>query len=647
MTQPASSSVDLDSVALPPWDGTGCPASGLALTQSVTGRFSQCLQVGGVPGGDYAIVLEQVLSPPTDVAPASPAIPGLKVTASPPAGPPGTTVTITGTLPVALSPQPGGVSLCWDGCPGGLSYPGETLRWLSPTTFQTTMVVPQAPWVTASPPRVVPLASGTYSIGVQCLQEAHACGLGGAEATTSFRLDVPAADAPSWCHTADSCAQLTVSPAHALPGENVTVTGFAPVASISGDGQPYAYQLEEIPAPISGPPVQFQSLAKAGATRAYFGFGDLTVSASPTLASINTAGWRAQASDGWQPITANPATPSTTAWCTGGAIIIDAAGRTSTMPTRNARRVLTAMGFPPPPGEGATDVLTCDTLALLGNGTAGAPAVVAGFGVQPADQIPLYADVALLTRDGGKTWTPLPTPSRVKADSFGGFRYQGDAVAAVFTPGPNGNHDNDPAPSVEMSSDAGRSWRATTLACPTSGPCITFGSFQPGNCAKDGAYEPVVASTDGGHHWAMTSLDQNLDACWPAQLLTGADGSEVLVDSSSTFTVQRSTDGGLTWHNITVPPVPDRQLDDSYDGATIALPDGSLLALGQDITRPWMLLRPGATSWCDVSTPTTMNQNFLFYGDPRPIGDQLWWLTSTNDSTGATAHHIALAEVTC
>ncbi len=218
----------------------------------------------------------------------------LKVTASPAAGPPGTTVTITGTLPVALSPRPDGVSLCWDGCPGGLSYPAETLHWLSSTTFQTTMVVPQAPWVNASPPRVVPLASGTYTIGVQCLQEAPSCGLGGAEATTSFQLDVPAADAPSWCHTADSCAQMTVSPAHALPGEDVTVTGFAPVASIGGDGQPYAYQLQEIPAPISGPPVQFQSLAQPGPTLVYFGFGALTVTASPTLASINTAGWRVQ-----------------------------------------------------------------------------------------------------------------------------------------------------------------------------------------------------------------------------------------------------------------------------------------------------------------------------------------------------------------
>lgn len=643
MARSGSASVDVDSVALPQWGGAGCPQSGSALQQSVTGRFSECLQVGGVPGGDYAIVLEQVLSPPTDVAPASPAMPGLQLTASPASGPPGTAVTVTGTLTTPLSPRPGGVSLCWDGCPGGLSDTGETLDWLSPTTFRTTMVVPQAPWVRAYPPRVVPLASGTYSIGVQCLQEAHACGLGGAEATTSFRLDVPAADAPTWCRTADSCAQLTVSPAHALPGDDITVTGFAPVASIGANGQPYAYQLQVIPASAVGPTVQFQSLGKAEATLAYFGFGALTVTDPPTFASINTASWRAQAIDGSQPITANPAMPVTTAWCKGGAIEIDADGRTSTVPTgKAAEAALTAMGFPPPPGESNTE-LTCDTLALLGNGIAGAPAVVAGFGVEPPDQEPLYADVALLTRDGGKSWTPLPTPRAVRPDSFGGFRYVGDAVTALFTP----SGTTDPAPAVETSSDAGRSWRATNLACPASGPCITFGSFQPGNCAKDGGYQSVIASADGGHEWAVASLDENLHACWPAQLLTAADGSEVLVDSSSTFTVERTTDGGRTWADIDIPPVPDRPVGDGYDGAVIGLPGGALLAMNQDIARVWMLLRPGATTWCDVRTPDTTNQNFVFYGGPRAIGDQLWWLTSANDSTGTTAHHVALAELTC
>jgi len=639
--------IDINSAALPQWSGGGCPPSELQLQQSVTGRFSECLQVGGVPGGNYSIVLEQVLSAPSDIASASPAMPGLRLTASPTSGPPGTTATITGTLATPLSPRPAGVSLCWDGCPGGLLDTGETLDWLSPTVFQATMVVPAAPWVTAYPPRVVPLGSGTYSIGVQCLQEAHACGLGGAEATTSFRLDVPATDAPTWCRTADSCAQLTVSPAHALPGEDITVTGFAPIAAIGAGGQPFAFQLAVIPAVgrtmQSQPTVQFQPLGKAEATLAYFGFGALTVTAAPTFASIKSGSWNVQASDGWQPITANPAMPATTAWCKDGAIAVDVGGRTNTIPTgKAAQAALTKLGFPPQPGITAED-LTCDSLALLGNGATGVPAVAAAFGVAPPDQDPLYADVALVTRDGGKSWTPLPAPRGVNPDRFGGFRYAGDTVAALFTASATTN----PAPAVEASSDAGRTWQPAQITCPTSGPCITFGAFQPGNCAKDGGYQPIIASIDGGQHWTQTSLDENLDACWPAQLLTATDGSAVLVDSSSTFTVERTTDGGRTWADIEIPPVPGRPVGDGYDGAIIGLPGGSLLATTQDITQPWMLLRLGATTWCDVRTPETTNQNFPFDGDPRAIGDQLWWLTSANEGTGITAHHIVVADLRC
>ena len=93
--------------------------------------------------------------------------------------------------------------------------------------------------------------------------------------------------------------------------------------------------------------------------------------------------------------------------------------------------------------------------------------------------------------------------------------------------------------------------------------------------------------------------------------------------------------------------MPNRPVGDGYDGAVIGLPGGSLLAMSEEITRPWMLLRPGATTWCDVRTPDTTNQDVVFYGDPRAIGDQLWWLTSGTDSANTTAHHVALAELSC
>src|SRR5258708_645709 len=74
--------------------------------------------------------------------------------------------------------------------------------------FQTTMVVPAAPWLKTNPPRVAPLASGTYSIGIQCLTEVKGCVLLGTQGSAMFHLQVSDAAALSWCATQASCAQL-------------------------------------------------------------------------------------------------------------------------------------------------------------------------------------------------------------------------------------------------------------------------------------------------------------------------------------------------------------------------------------------------------------------------------------------------------
>ena len=103
--------------------------------------------------------------------------PPFELSLSPDTGVPGTTVTVSGTLTAPLTQRSDYGELCWDGCPDGLEYQGVDLRWTSPTTFQTTMVVPAAPWLKANPPRVAPLVSGTYSIGIHCLNEVKGCEL--------------------------------------------------------------------------------------------------------------------------------------------------------------------------------------------------------------------------------------------------------------------------------------------------------------------------------------------------------------------------------------------------------------------------------------------------------------------------------------
>ncbi|MGZ4272969.1 MAG: hypothetical protein ACXVRP_04325, partial [Solirubrobacteraceae bacterium] len=47
-----------------------------------------------------------------------------------------------------------------DGCQDGLTYGDPPVRWTSPRSFRTRMIVPAAPWIEGGPARVAPLVSG-------------------------------------------------------------------------------------------------------------------------------------------------------------------------------------------------------------------------------------------------------------------------------------------------------------------------------------------------------------------------------------------------------------------------------------------------------------------------------------------------------
>ncbi len=618
--------------------------------QQMDGEVSACLQVGAVAAGDYTVALEQLLMAQRPVGSPEPqpasgtAAPSVRLSLSPDTGVPGTTVTVSGTLTAPLPQRPDYGDLCWDGCPDGLEYEGVNLHWTSPTTFQTTMVVPAAPWLKANPPRVARLVSGSYSIGIRCLTDVKGCVLLGAQGSATFHLQVPAAAAPSWCTTQASCAHLTVSPAVALPSAVVKVTGFVPLVAIIGADQPYAYQLQT----RSGDPipsaVSFNEPNSKNAVFAELGQGALTVLAAPTFASLTNTDVVAQMSDGFAAVVADPGDPTTHAWCDRNSVVVSSANSTRTVSTAAASATLTRMGFPPydsaQPG--------CNAVAFVDDHPpADPPALVVAFGVEPPDQNPMSATVALFTLDDGRTWKPVPAPPGAQPIDFGDFRYQQGALVAAFNPG------NPSAPGVpplaETSRDGGRTWAPTTLSCPAAGPCVTFGAFQSGNCAKGQATQAVVRSADGGRTWIEPPTPGWIGACAPAQLAATTDGAELLVDNTSEFTLRRSTDGGGSWADIAVPLLPDQQpgvgVGIGTDGI-ILLPDGALLATGQqDSDNDWLLLRSGTDAWCDIATKGTGLQG-IADSTITTIGSQLWWLTY--DSNGAaTPHHVEIAALSC
>jgi hypothetical protein len=615
--------------------------------QQMDGAVSTCLQVGAVSAGHYTVALEQLLmaertvdSPESAPASGNPG-PTVQLSLSPDVGVPGTTVTVSGTLTAPLLQRPDYGDLCWDGCPDGLEYEGVNLQWTSPTTFQTTMVVPAAPWLKANPAAVARLVSGSYSIGIRCLTEVKGCVLLGPQGSATFHLQVPAATAPSWCATQASCAHLTVSPAIALPSAVVNVTGFVPLVAIIGADQPYAYQWQTRSGDPSASAVSFNEPNSKDAVFAELGQGALTVLAAPTFASLKDTGVVGQIGDGFAAVVVDPANPTTHAWCDRSSVVVSSTNGTRTVPTATASATLTRMGFSPydsaHPG--------CNAVAFVDDtARTDPPALVVAFGVEPADQNPMSATVALVTLDNGRTWKPVPAPRGAQAIDFGDFRYQQGALVAAFNPGSPSAPGLPPL--AETSRDGGRTWAPATVSCPTAGPCVTFGAFQSGNCAKGQATQAVLRSADGGRTWSEPLAPGWIGACAPAQLAATADGAELLIDNMSEFTLRRSTDSGATWADIAVPLLPDQQpgfaVGIGEDGIVI-LPNGSLLATGQQDS--WLMLRSGTDTWCGVNTAGTGVQGTA-NSTITVIGSQLWWLTY-DQSGAATAHHTEIAALSC
>jgi hypothetical protein len=378
-----------------------------------------------------------------------------------------------------------------------------------------------------------------------------------------------------------------------------------------------------------------------GARFVNFGRAALTVLAPPRYAAVAPL---AEVSDGVPQISADPADPATVAWCAGQTIAVSGPAGTTSIPVATAKSTLKAMGF----SFRFERQPECAGVAPLAT-TTGTPAgLVAAFSVtQPAGAPPFYL-AALVTRDDGKTWAPIPVPHGSSSDGFGGFRYAGSRLEAVFGAGLNGALEAYPEFSLTravavVSSADGQSWSQAPVGCPPTGPCVSFGPYQPGNCAMDGIMQTLVRSTDGGSRWSALDFPYPVQSCGEAELVATSPTSELLIDSTSTYPVLRTSDGGATWRDVALP----RR---GANGDLTVLPDGSLImADGPGDSGPWKLLARGRRAWCVLRAPTGMTRHHVQVAPPTVIGGRLWWLTGSLDSTTtpAAVQDLPLSALSC
>lgn len=629
------------------------------------GAVRSCLRVGELAPGPYHVVLEQVLS--SHVAGGSGAAKGaaLAVQVTPASGPPGATVTVTGTMAQAPSPPPTYANACWDGCRDGLRYTGVRLRWTSATTFETTVVVPGGPWIEASPPRVSRPHTGSYHIGLQCVGVQSGCGLGGAQGSAVFHLQVPTPPkSSSWCLNGSDCARLAATPSQARPGDVVKITGEAPLVSIIGPDQPFDFQFQVVPGAPHGSEVRFVKPNGGGTLDVDLGDGSLTVIAPPKLASLPSTVPVTESTDGLTPIAAEAGDPSVVAWCDPGHVTVDGPGGRKTVTLAGTGAVLQQLGF----GLLGATIPQCVAVAPLADPNGGPPAVAAAFLAAPHHEAPPADDVALETTDGGATWSPVPVPEGAGAGTFGGFTNDKATTEALFAPSPStsgAEPSRSAVPLVEATSDGGGSWHSTTLGCPGSGPCVRFGAFFWGNCAMNGTTQGLLRSTDAGRQWSRAGWPGSVEACMPATLGAVSPTGELFADSGSRYLVLDSTDAGAHWQVLGIPAIPGHRPSSGFDpdgGGLVLLPDGALLAWsnsGNPVTVSWVLLTSGAHRWCSATASFTRSEpvtgtgtgEFIATAWPVVLGSQLWWQTISGDGndgdTGVVTHHIELSAIGC
>lgn len=595
--------------------------------EAPSASFDDCLQVPKLAPGSYTVELLGTHIgefPPSTIGPAPS---GTTMTLTPASGPPGTRIMISGYYPGGppTSVTPESIEVCWGGCtPNGLIV-GMTIQWNDDGHFSGATRFPTDPWIGQG--RVAPLRTEDVTVGLECFRQNPGpfC-LGHTDVSATFHL---IAEGPQPCEKVLDCATLSVSPTVVVPGEEIRVSGHMPIPTLVNDlGQfKLAWATEtatpSLTADLKAPTQrggEFNTFLLATST--------LTVAANPLWSVLHNPRPVFVQPNGIGNLQSDPSSPKDLALCSGPSISTsrDGGATWQSVSVTGAAGLSTGAGC-----AGAwIDLDQPDSSWVAGTVSTSPDNTEAGF-------------VGSYTTDRGRSWRAVPVPSGLAATDFGGFRVDGDNVAALFSD----HQQSQPSLVVLETTDGGHAWHPGTLGCPSSGPCVTWGPAAPGNCAKFGDIQNVLTSSDAGVTWQpVENPAATGNTCAPAYLVSLSSGDLALLEGGvrSSFGPMVSSDGGATWAVVTVPTVaqpPDSGETEPEIPSTLLLPDGSLLGFGTGAGH--QLLLPGDAAWCEETYAALESPPY----DERyeVIGSRLWWI----DASGArpVPRSVALRTLSC
>lgn len=370
----------------------------------------------------------------------------------------------------------------------------------------------------------------------------------------------------------------------------------------------------------------------------------LTVSALPTWAALGTLDpKRTQWS---QPLPLSIRTPSgrEQAYCVPGGIRLTQNGGKTFARVDTEGAAVASVGQPFPIGNDvggsvkATPGATCSAVLWDPNDPHTFYAVFGAMN-RKYDSIPPVYSVLYETRNGGRTWAPVPVPSGYSQGDFGGIQVvhegRAQAVQVVFGKASDAVGLAPAHTTAEISTDGGASWKETHLTCPAVGPCLRFGAM-PGMAPGMGTgdLQPLVRSTDGGVTWQTLAWPTgNVEA--QGMLPTGQSelawlGGEKIayLDPASQYQLRLTQNGGASWTAIALPMLPGTGPTVQATGIApyqvlMLLPNGDLLSAlnppngGLQQDAKWFVLRPGADHWVSdpaISAPDVLGRLWVAGG---------------------------------